>query len=97
MIIHYIFALNLWLEYSLNIFCDSSIYVYFYNILNMCFMIVIYSSVICVNETKSFCVGCFSHALGLIHVLASRLLYLCSHMFRSSCPMECIDHMFMLN
>ena len=26
--------------------------------------------------------------------LASRLLYLCSHMFRSSCSMECIDHMF---
>ena len=46
------------------------------------------------NRTRSFCIRCFSHALGLIHVLASRLYYLCSHMFRSSCSMECIDHMF---
>ena len=26
--------------------------------------------------------------------LASIFLYLCTHMFRSSCSMECIDHMF---
>ena len=52
------------------------------------------SSVICVNETMSFCVRCFLDALGLIHVLASRLYYLCSHMFRSRCSMEFIDHMF---
>ena len=53
-----------------------------------------YSSVMCMNGTMSFCVRCFSHALGLIHDLASRLLYLCFHMFRSICSMECIDHMF---
>ena len=60
----------------------------------MCFMVMIYSSVICVNETRSFCVRCFSHALGLIHVLHLDYYNLCSHMFRSSCSMECIDHMF---
>ena len=69
MIYHYILALNLWLEYSLNTFYDSNIFVYVYDILNMYFMDMIYSSVICVNETISFCVRCFSHALGLIHVL----------------------------
>ena len=67
---------------------------YVYDILNMCFMYTIYSSVLCMNGTISFYVRCFSHALGLIHILVSRLLYLCSHMFRSSCSMKCIDHMF---
>ena len=94
MIYHYIIPLNLWLEYSLNTFYDSSIFVYVCNILNMCFMIMIYSSVICVIETRSFCVRCFSHALGLIQVLHLDFYNLCSHMFRSICSMECIDHMF---
>ena len=65
-----------------------------YDILNMCFMYMCYSSVMCMNGTMSFCVRYFSHALGLIYDFASRLLYLCSHMFRSICSMECIDHMF---
>ena len=69
-------------------------YTYVCNILNLYFMYMIYSSVIYVNGTRSYYVRCFSHALGLIHVLASRLYYLCSHMFRSSCSMECIEHTF---
>src|SRR5579862_3348228 len=53
-----------------------------------------YSSVMCMNGTMSFYVRYFSHAQGLIHDLASRLLYLCFHMFRSICSIECINHMF---
>ena len=59
LIYQYILSLNLWLDYSLNTFYVSSIYLYVYNILNLCFMIMIYSSVICVNGTMSFCVRCF--------------------------------------
>ena len=94
LIYQYIHALNIWLEYLLNTIYDSSIFMYVYDILNTCFMYMFYSSVICMNGTMSFCVRWFSHALCLIHVLTSRLLYLCSHMFRSSCSMKCIDHMF---
>ena len=94
MIYHYILTLNFWVEYSLNIFCDSNNFVYVCNILNFCFMYIIYSSVICVNETWSYLCQVFSHALGLIHVLHLDYYNLCSHMFRYNCSMECIDHMF---
>ena len=67
---------------------------YVNDILNVCLMYMCYSSVMCMNGTMSFCVRCFSHALGLIHDLTFRLLYLCFHMFRSICSIECIDHMF---
>ena len=67
---------------------------YVNDILNMCLLYMCYSSVMCMNETMSFCVRYFSHVLGLIHDLASRLLYFYFHMFRSICSMECVDHMF---
>jgi len=60
----------------------------------MCLMYTCYSSVMCMNGTMSSCVRYFSHTLGLIHDFASKLLYLCSHMFRSICSIECIDHIF---
>ena len=47
-------SLNLWLEYLLNTFCDSSIFMYVYNILNLCLMYMNCSSVICMNESSSF-------------------------------------------
>ena len=84
LIYQYIHALNLWLEYSLNTFCDSSIFVYVYDLLNMCFMYMCYSSVMCMNGTMSFCVRYFSHALGLFHDLASSLLYF-------TCAFTCLD------
>src|SRR6202021_2283972 len=46
------------------------------------------------NGTMSLCVICLSHALSLIHDLTFRLLFLCFHMFRFICSIECIDHIF---
>ena len=37
---------------------------------------------------------CFSHVLGFILLLHLDLIDCVYHMFRSSCSMECIDHMF---
>ena len=56
------------------------------NSLLKCYMIL--------NETRKYVFRCFSHVLGFILLLHLDLIDCVSHMFRSSCSMECIDHMF---
>ena len=58
-------SLNLWLEYLLNTFCDSSIFMYVYNILNLCLMyMILFKCYFVWMNLWVLCVNCFSHALG---------------------------------